>query len=150
MNADAYQTAAARTLIDEPDHPFTGNELMLMWCTLGLTGEAGEVAEHIKKGICHQHGLDRNVLAKELGDLLWYAAGIATLIGVPLSEIMEQNIAKLKMRYPNGYSAADSQARVDTRRLCISCERSFLPHFDPDICDRCVDEAHASEFGIKG
>lgn len=115
MNADDYQIAAARTLIAKPDHDFSGNDLMLMWCTLGLTGEAGEVAEHIKKGICHQHGVDRNVLVKELGDLLWYAASIAILIDVSLSDIMEQNIAKLRTRYPNGYNSADSKARIDTK-----------------------------------
>ena|SRR5437870_5313160 len=114
MNATDYQEAAARTMIDKPDHEFSGNDLMLMWCTLGLIGEAGEVAEHIKKGICHQHGLDREKLAKELGDVLWYVAAIATLIDASLSDIMEQNIAKLRQRYPNGYASADSKARVDT------------------------------------
>lgn len=114
MNAETYQKEAARTLIDEPDHPFTSNELMIMWCALGLTGEAGEVAEHVKKGICHQHGLDHDKLVKELGDCLWYLSGLATLIGVSLSDVMERNIAKLRQRYPNGYSSADSKARVDS------------------------------------
>ncbi len=116
MNADAYQTAAARTLIDEPDHQFTGNELMLMWCGLGLGGESGEILDLLKKGICHSHGLDRDKLVKELGDCLWYLSGICTLIGVPLSEVFEKNIAKLKERYPNGYTSADSKARVDTHQ----------------------------------
>lgn len=126
MNVNDYQQAAARTLISEPDHLFTGTELMLIWCALGLAGEAGEVglsglssltglvADDLKKAICHQHGLDRDRLIKELGDVLWYIAGLATLIDVPLSEIMERNIAKLERRYPNGYNSADSKARVDT------------------------------------
>lgn len=123
MNANDYQAAARRTLIDAPDHNFSGNDLMLMWCTLGLTGESGEVAEHIKKAICHQHGLDRDKLIKELGDVLWYVAGIASLIDAPLAEIMRRNIDKLTQRYPNGYSSADSKARVDTRlkMLCWNC-----------------------------
>lgn len=116
MNADAYQTAAARTLIDEPDHTFTGNELMLMWCGLGLGGESGEILELLKKGICHQHGLNTAKLIDECGDLLWYLSGICTLIGVPLSDVMERNVTKLKLRYENGYSAEASKARKDIQQ----------------------------------
>jgi NTP pyrophosphatase (non-canonical NTP hydrolase) len=114
MNASDYQTKAARTLIAEPDHPFTGNEQMLMWCALGLGGEAGEVLDHLKKGICHQHGIDRLKIKEELGDLMWYVAGIATLLDISLDAVMSSNIAKLEYRYPNGYNSDDSKARIDT------------------------------------
>lgn len=114
MNADDYQTEAARTLISAPDTTFTGTEQMLMWCGLGLGGEAGEVLDHLKKAICHQHGMDRRKLTEELGDLMWYVAGICTLIGVPLDDVLAHNVAKLQLRYPNGYNSSDSKARVDT------------------------------------
>jgi NTP pyrophosphatase (non-canonical NTP hydrolase) len=113
VNANEYQTAAARTLIAEPDHAFSGNELMLMWCALGLGGEAGEVLDHLKKGICHQHGVDRTKITEELGDLMWYVASICELSDISLSLVMERNIAKLLKRYPDGYNSADSKARVD-------------------------------------
>ncbi len=113
MNTDDYQNQAARTLIDAPKHDIPGRDLMLVWVALGLTGEAGEVADHIKKGVLHQHGIDHERLVDELGDVAWYLTSIATLIGVPLSEVFERNIEKLKTRYPNGYSSEDSIARVD-------------------------------------
>jgi len=115
MNATDYQTAAARTLISEPDTTFSGTEQMLMWCALGLGGETGEVLDLLKKGICHQHGIDRDKLAEELGDLMWYIAAICELAGLTLDEVLAHNIAKLERRYPNGYNSADSKARVDTK-----------------------------------
>lgn len=130
MNANDYQAEARRTLIDAPDSTFNGTELMLMWCALGLGGEAGEVLDLLKKGICHQHGLDRLKIKEELGDLMWYVASIATLCEIDLGTILESNAAKLRQRYPNGYSSADSRARVDTipddkkqKVLCWNCEK---------------------------
>jgi NTP pyrophosphatase (non-canonical NTP hydrolase) len=91
------------------------DDMLLVWNALGLAGEAGEVAELVKKGILHQHGLDRDRLKKELGDVLWYAAALCTRLGVDMGEVMQGNIDKLLERYPEGYSAADSQRRVDTQ-----------------------------------
>ena len=113
MEAKDYQKQAARTLISGPDFDIAPNEIMLVWTTIGLAGEAGEVAEHIKKGIFHQHGVDADKLKKELGDVLWYVAAICETAGFDMGAIMQANIDKLKARYPNGYSSEDSQRRVD-------------------------------------
>lgn len=112
MNPTDYQKAASRTLIAEPDHEISGCDIMILWCAIGLAGETGEVMEHIKKGICHQHGITPDVISKELGDVLWYAAGLCTLIGLNLEEVMQQNIDKLMKRYPNGWSHEDSKHPV--------------------------------------
>lgn len=116
MNADTYQKLAGRTLIDGPDAAYTDEQIMLVWNALGLAGEAGEVADLVKKGVFHQHGLDRERLIKELGDVLWYTAALATKLGVSLSEVMERNIAKLAARYPDGYSPEASRKRVDEEK----------------------------------
>ena len=71
---------------------------------LGLTGEAGEVSDMIKKYIFHGHDLDRDDLVKELGDVCWYVALISRAIGVNLEDVMSLNIEKLKKRYPEGFS----------------------------------------------
>ena len=113
MNANEYQTKAARTLIDAPDAKYTDDQIMLVWNALGLAGEAGEVVDTIKKAVFHQHGLDRDELIKELGDVLWYVAALCTKLDVPMSEVMDRNIAKLLKRYPNGYSSADSINRAE-------------------------------------
>lgn len=115
MQANDYQQQAARTLIDGPDATYTDHEIMLVWNALGLAGEAGEVADTIKKAVFHQHGINRDELIKELGDVLWYVAALCSKLDVPLSEVMERNIEKLKRRYPDGYSSADSQARTDVQ-----------------------------------
>ena len=113
MNASDYQEQAARTQIDQPGFEIPGHEMMLVWNALGLAGEAGEVAELVKKGVFHRHSIDRARLEKELGDVLWYASALSTSLGLDLGEIMQGNIEKLKVRYPNGYSSIDSQQRVD-------------------------------------
>lgn len=113
MHANEYQKLAARTLIESPGFEITAKETMLLWNSVGLCGECGEVAEHVKKGIFHQHGIEDIKLRKEIGDVLWYLAGICTVRGYDLSDIMQENIDKLKARYPNGYNAEDSKARKE-------------------------------------
>jgi NTP pyrophosphatase (non-canonical NTP hydrolase) len=116
MDANEYQKAAARTLIDHLDYVLSDADILLVWNALGLAGEAGEVADLVKKGVLHQHGLDRARLKQELGDVLWYAAALCTRLEMDLSEVMQANIDKLLERYPEGYTPQDSRRRVDTRR----------------------------------
>lgn len=78
----------------------------------GLAGEAGEVADVWKK--IKFMGLEyndeaRDKLVKELGDVCWYLMSAATALGVPLEEIINQNIEKLKSRHPHGFSSAYMQ-----------------------------------------
>jgi NTP pyrophosphatase (non-canonical NTP hydrolase) len=108
-----YQKLAARTLIDKPDAQYSDQDLMIIWNAVGLAGEAGEVADLVKKGIFHQHGLDKAKLFKELGDCLWYIAGMCTKMGWDMDDVMQANIDKLRERYPNGYSTNDSIKRID-------------------------------------
>lgn len=115
MNASEYQQLAKRTLIDRPDFDLSDSELMIIWNVVGLVGEAGEIAELVKKGIFHQHGLDVGKLSKEVGDCLWYLAALCTKLDLDMGAIMADNIAKLEMRYPNGFSSEDSVKRVDVR-----------------------------------
>lgn len=112
ITPNEYQALAARTLIDEPGFKISGNDMMIIWNALGLAGESGEVVDHIKKGILHQHGIDKAKVTEELGDVLWYVAGLCTKLGIPLEDVMIGNIDKLTRRYPNGYSAEDSRNRA--------------------------------------
>lgn len=116
MRADEYQEEASRTLIAKPDAEYSGDELMLVWNALGLAGEAGEVADSVKKMVFHQHGINRDELIKELGDVLWYVAALCSKLDVPMSVVMTLNIEKLKKRYPEGYSSADSKTRIDVQQ----------------------------------
>lgn len=73
---------------------------------LGLVGESGEIADKVKKILRDQDGkmneADRQELAKELGDVLWYVATVATNLDVPLDNIASANVAKLKDRQKRG------------------------------------------------
>ena len=76
-------------------------------------GEAGEVAEVIKKHLFHATPLDQDALAKELGDCLWYIGAFATVLGLSMDDIAQRNIDKLRKRYPEGFDTERSRNRTD-------------------------------------
>ena len=96
MECDDYQSAALRTARDKdaPDE--------LMHLVLGLVGEAGEIAEKVKKLVRDKNSdlaqLDREDMAAELGDVLWYAAVLAHFLGLSLNDVAQRNIDKLADR----------------------------------------------------
>jgi NTP pyrophosphatase (non-canonical NTP hydrolase) len=77
----------------------------------GLSSEAGEVMEHVKHVRFHGAALDKEHLIKELGDALWYLAEAATGLGVTLEDVAQRNIAKLRARYPEGFTVERSENR---------------------------------------
>ncbi len=100
MEFDAYQRAARETA----QYPDLGRNLC--YPTLGLNGEAGEVAEKVKKIIRDNAGqVDsdrREGLKKELGDVLWYVAAMCWELGLSMNEVAEHNVAKLRDRKDRG------------------------------------------------
>ncbi len=111
MDFDEYQRLAHRTSSFHGDD--LGSSANLTMAALGLTGEAGEAADIVKKTVFHGHPLDRDKLAKEVGDVLWYVAEMASALGMSLSEIAAANIEKLRRRYPDGFSTEASMVRTD-------------------------------------
>lgn len=69
------------------------------------------MADLLKKHVFHGYELDRDKLAKELGDVMWYVATIVTTANLSLEDIAEKNIEKLRKRYPNGFKTEDSVNR---------------------------------------
>lgn len=88
---------------------------MLANAALGLAGEAGEVADHIKKHLYHGHALLPDALVLELGDVLFYVQLLCNAIGVSMDDVITRNEAKLKERYPNGFSSEASINRKDMK-----------------------------------
>jgi len=78
---------------------------------LGVAGEAGEVADMVKKLFFHQHPTTSEELMTELGDVLYYVATLAGIWGFPLEAVAQMNIEKLKKRYPDGFSTERSVNR---------------------------------------
>lgn len=96
-----YQTKAAKTAI----YPAVGGHNWV-YPALGLTNEAGEVNGKLKKIIRDANGVINEAqqaeLAKELGDVLWYVAQLATELGIDLNQVAAANIAKLESRQQRG------------------------------------------------
>lgn len=108
LTPNEYQKLAMRT--SNKDLPPIGQ---LLNGALGLPGEAGEVADIVKKHVFQGHALDTEHVARELGDVCWYIAETATVIGYDLETIMQMNIDKLRERYPDGFDAERSQNREE-------------------------------------
>lgn len=108
---NSYQQDALRTARVDPEAPLL--RIDIARDGLGLTGEAGEVADILKKYIGHGHALDREKVVKELGDVLWYVAVLAHRMGWTLEDVALVNIEKLRKRYPDGFSSERSINRTD-------------------------------------
>lgn len=116
MDANEYQQLAARTLLKTPAHMPTIQEYMIIWNAVGVAGEGGELLNEVKKQIMHAHGLNIERLKTEVGDCFWYLASLCTTLGIDLGTVMQENVDKLKIRYPEGYNSQDSIRRVDVGR----------------------------------
>lgn len=97
--------------VTTPDNAINPGELLNG--ALGLTGEAGEVGDIIKKHIFHGHDLDKEALYKELGDVCWYLALLCESLNISIHDIAKMNIDKLLKRYPKGFSESASINRED-------------------------------------
>lgn len=109
LTLSEYQELAQRTAGAGGD-----GERRLIIAALGLAGEAGEFANLVKKRTAHGHkDITPELFADELGDVLWYVAEAAALIGLDLGDVAQQNVKKLRKRYPEGFSEARSINRED-------------------------------------
>jgi len=109
MEFNEYQTKARSTAI----YPA---EFSVIYPTLGLAGESGEVCEKIKKWLRDEGGKviseERvNDLKKEIGDILWYVANLSYDLGFDLNEIAQQNIDKLFSRKERNVLNGDGDNR---------------------------------------
>lgn len=99
MNFNEYQERAKKTAVYPEKH-------RIVYPALGLNGEAGEVAEKVKKVIRDNDGeisaTERLGIIKEIGDVLWYAAALAGDLGIKLDDIAVTNIKKLEGRAESG------------------------------------------------
>lgn len=132
MTINEYQQAALRTEAPKRFHMAPGcvemallavekangfdeqvSLLRLLEGIMGLNGESGEASDILKKFLFQGHELDREHVAKELGDVAWYLALAADAIGYDLETILQKNIDKLTDRYPNGFESDKSVNRKE-------------------------------------
>ena len=108
LTANEYQRLAMKTL-----NPDLNKKDVLINGVMGLCGESGEAIDIVKKWLAQGHELDKEKLAKELGDIAWYLAETAYALEIPLEKILRANIEKLKKRYPEGFAAERSVFRAE-------------------------------------
>lgn len=108
MTINEYQEGALETAI----YPNS-----IIYPTIGLTGEAGEVADKVKKVLRDKNGeffkdpSTREEIMKEIGDVLWYCATLANDLGYSLEEVAEANIKKLSSRKERGMLGGNGDNR---------------------------------------
>lgn len=109
MTINEYQQEAMRT-----EGGYVGCNGALINGVLGLCGESGECADIVKKHLFQGHRLDTDHLIEELGDVAWYLATTAASQGYTLEYVLQNNVEKLRKRYPDGFSADRSIHREET------------------------------------
>ena len=120
MTINEYQNLAMRTL-----NPALGRKDVLINGVMGLCGESGEAIDIVKKHLAQGHELNREALIKELGDVAWYLAETAYALDVPLEEVLQRNIDKLKARYPQGFETEKSICREENLRFEYAKEQDI-------------------------
>lgn len=109
ISFEEYQKEAYELISEE------GRKNLVLNGVLGLAGEAGECADLVKKHLFQGHELDREKLALELGDVLWYIAETASGLGMSLSEVAQMNLDKLHRRFGgNRFLAERSRNRKES------------------------------------
>ena len=103
MTINEYQKEALRT-----ESGMNKQYPRLLNGVMGLCGESGECIDIVKKHLFHGHPLDKEHLAKELGDVAWYLAVAASALGYNLETILQMNVDKLRARYPEGFDSERS------------------------------------------
>ncbi len=102
MDLKEYSPLALRTVSSLDTY-----DLDLCHMALGVAGEAGEVADLIKKSVAYDKTLDTTKLLMEIGDVVFYLNALIHLVDATWSDVLAMNIAKLEARYPDGVFNAD-------------------------------------------
>jgi NTP pyrophosphatase (non-canonical NTP hydrolase) len=113
IDAKSYLNVTDRTCKHVPSATIESFDYDMIHAAMGISGEAGEFMDAVKKTHIYGKVLAVDNCKEELGDILWYIALAARTLGTTFEELMEQNIAKLSKRYPDKYSDIYAIARAD-------------------------------------
>lgn len=109
MDIQEYGDYQVRIITDLGDH-----QKNLMHMAAGISGEAGEVLDIVKKNFAYGKPLDHAHLIEELGDIVFYINGLLWMLDTSWDEVLTTNIRKLEARYPSGTFNADHAIHRDT------------------------------------
>ena len=116
MTPNEYQFNASRTC--KPNYEKLSNTLRpmeqhVLHAHMGISSEAGELGDCIKRHFIYGQPLDNINLVEECGDLLWYISLMLSACGSTMEQAMQENISKLKIRYPEKFTEQDALERKD-------------------------------------
>lgn len=92
---------------------FTPERAHIVHMAMGMSGEAGELLDSVKKTVIYNKPIDRENIIEELGDMYWYMTGMMDYLGVTIQDVVEANVDKLRKRYPDAYTDTAAQKRAD-------------------------------------
>ena len=108
MNIRDFQTLSVRTMNKE-----LTKEQQISNMVFGANGELGEVTDILKKYLYQGHRINKQHLAEEIGDTLFYIVNLCTLFNLDIEDILQGNVDKLRNRYPEGFDSTKSINRND-------------------------------------
>ena len=139
MSPNEYQRLAERTECNQseaafrlsganltPGEPDSLIPVRLNHSVIGLTGEVGELASAVEKWVYYGQPLDPTNVAEEIGDCIWYLALACNALGVSMQEIMEANIRKLRVRYPEKYEDVLAEEKNRRRQEEVAAVRNSV------------------------
>jgi NTP pyrophosphatase (non-canonical NTP hydrolase) len=103
---EQYQKEASRTFLSKGSR-----DLDVLHCLVGMQTELGELADPFKKEIFYGKELDKTNVAEELADMFWYAVNLARIEQIDLVKALQNNIAKLKVRFPEKFTEQNAIER---------------------------------------
>jgi NTP pyrophosphatase (non-canonical NTP hydrolase) len=119
---------------DEIICQLTPQKAHLLHMAVGVSGEAGELLDAIKKHCVYQKQIDLNHVMEEAGDILFYLTGLLSELDMTIEECINANMDKLSKRYPQGtYSNSAAIARAD--KLPDTLEVKAIPNIEDDFED---------------
>ena len=122
---DALRTESGNFPLDESKYP-EGSTDRLLHAAMGLTTEAGEFLDALKKHLFYGKPLDLVNLREEIGDIMWYLAIACSALGTDFETEQARNIAKLRKRYPEKFDAVQAVERdLAAERAILSDDERF-------------------------
>lgn len=140
MSINANHAQLVANLAKDPTEvldELTPRHAHLIHMIMGISGEAGELLDAIKKHAIYQKPLDLENVIEELGDLEFYMQGIRAELGITREETLVHNISKLNKRYEKGYSNKAAQERADK---ILNISKPYGMYVEDDSPDRIVDK----------
>lgn len=104
MNPREYQELCVRTCVPQEEMYLTIEQRDILHAAMGICTEAGELQDQLKKSFFYGKKLDMVNIEEELGDAMWYIGMCCQRLGLSMEKIMEQNIEKLRVRFPEKFT----------------------------------------------